>query len=221
MFSSGTRWQASKLRNRRLVQMLVGAVLFVALLGLPAPVEANEAGRLLQLINRTRASNGLGALSIDSSLSGIAQAHAQRMASQGRIFHNSSYPGSAGAWEAWGENVGSGADVDAVHRGFMNSASHRKNVLNANLKVVGIGIARWSGGLMVVEDLLKRPGMALPSVSRVARPPAASPPPPPPPEITEPLGCHFNGEVEVWEEDRVGPATDGSSTYRGPSTRSR
>ncbi|MGH2703523.1 MAG: CAP domain-containing protein [Actinomycetota bacterium] len=48
-----------------------------------------------------------------------------------------------GNWQALGENVGVGGDVEALHRAFMDSPGHRTNFLG-DYERVGIGRERRS-----------------------------------------------------------------------------
>jgi uncharacterized protein YkwD len=176
----------SRGRTAHLVAGLVSASLVALLTVIPAPRASalSAAGsRALALINQSRSSAGLAPLALDSGLSSIAQAHAQNMASQGRLFHNNSFASKAQPWSAWGENVGSGADADTIHRGLMGSSSHRANILSRTFNLVGIGAVQASGKLWVVQDFVARDGVAAPrpapAPKRVAVP---APPPPPPPQ---------------------------------------
>jgi len=121
------------------------------------------------------------------------------MAAEGRIFH-SNFSGTSDS-NSWGENVGRGPDVDSVHRAFMSSSTHRGNILNKTFTHVGVGVAAYSGGVMVVHDFVGRPGSvsavpqteAKPRVRVANRTPAAPAPPPPPLPVAEMVG----GRVEV------------------------
>src|SRR5918992_4959126 len=98
--------------STRGVRSVVAALVVSMLVVVAAPpAHASDVGTALSLINSSRAKSGLPPVSLDGTLNSIAQGHANRMASQGRVYHNSSYPSGAGAWEAWGENVGSGPSV--------------------------------------------------------------------------------------------------------------
>lgn len=189
---------------RRISVVLAATTLILVAAPLPTPAATGEAGRLLTLINSSRAGAGLGPVRLDSSLSSIASSHARRMAAEGRVFHSPSFPGNAGEWQAWGENVGTAPNADAVHKAFMESSIHRANILSPRLNLVGIGVASWSRGVMYVEDFLGRSGGSAPaqavsdrasSARRTAPAKAVPPPPPPPPpaakEPMEPLGCHW------------------------------
>lgn len=179
-------------RTTHYVVVLLSASLIALLTVIPAPRASalSAAGsRVLTLLNQARSSAGLGPLTHDSGLSSIAQAHAQNMAAQGRLFHNGSFSSKALPWKAWGENVGSGADADAVHRGFMGSYSHKANILSRAFNLVGIGAAQGAGKLWIVQDFVQRDGVAVarpapppaPRRAAVAPRPAAPPPQPEPP----------------------------------------
>jgi uncharacterized protein YkwD len=49
------------------------------------------------------------------------------------------------SWRILGENVGVGATIRSLHTAFMNSPSHRSNVLGRRYRLVGIGVV-YSGG---------------------------------------------------------------------------
>lgn len=178
---------------RRLTWLATAAVSVLALGLASSPASAGEGDRLLSLVNSARARAGLPAVAADAKLNSIASEHAQRMASAGRIYHNSSYPSQAEPWQAWGENVGSGPSIDEVHKAFMQSPTHRANILSSKFDLLGVGVATYSGGIMVVQDFLKRPGTTQVLSNKVRSAPARPrpPPPPPPPDPLEPVGCHW------------------------------
>lgn len=128
---------------------------------LPAVAGSGPADRLFALINQSRSSAGLGPLTRNANLNGIAQRHSQDMATQGRLFHNASLAQQAQPWRAVGENVGIGSDPDAIHRAFMGSSRHRANIFGRNFNLVGIGVVQASGKLWVVQDFVGRDGLAI------------------------------------------------------------
>lgn len=181
----------SRGRTTHHVVVTLSASLVALLTVIPAPRASalSAAGnRVFSLINQSRSSAGLAPLTHDSGLSAIAQAHAQNMAAQGRLFHNAAFASKAEPWKAWGENVGTGADADSVHRGLMGSPSHRANILSRSFNLVGIGAVQASGKLWVVQDFIARDGVAAPRPAPVAAPKraAVAPPPPPPQEEYSP-----------------------------------
>ena len=139
-----------------------GANLLPAVSSVPAAKAAT-----LCLLNNERAARGLGPLSNEPTLEAAATAYSHAMVQQRFFAHVSpggqtiaerlaSYVGSARSWVtgenlAWGE--GGLATPGAIVRGWMQSPSHRDNILKGAFDEIGIGIA---GGT---------PGGGLPAVS--------------------------------------------------------
>lgn len=144
----------------------VVATLALALGVLPAQADAGDAARLLALTNQVRASQGLPALTTDPQLTSVAQAWAAELAGRGVISHNPSVRAQVVGWKVLGENVGVGGSVDAVHAGFVASATHYANLVDSAYTKVGFGIVRPDARIFVVEVFML---------------PASSSPPPPPP----------------------------------------
>ncbi|MGC5168018.1 CAP domain-containing protein [Luteimicrobium sp. DT211] len=121
---------------------------------LPTTAHASGAGTLAADINGARASAGLGALSYDGSLAGVAQAWANHMAAADQLAHNPSTPALIrGGWSAWGENVGftTTGSASTLHQAFMASSEHRANILNRSFTSVGVGWATKNGHTYVAE----------------------------------------------------------------------
>jgi hypothetical protein len=155
---------------------------FVALLGLllglllaVAPASAASAfdeGTIHSLVNRDRAANGLGPLTLNASLSQVALGWANQLAANGTLSHNPNYSTQIpGGWTRAAENVAQGyPNGAAVHQGWMNSPGHRTNILG---DFTDIGIAHISGGDTTWSvEVFAKYGSSVP---------APAPPPPPPP----------------------------------------
>lgn len=117
-------------------------------------------------IAQERASRGLGALSDDAELVDVARRQAARMAANKNLHHNPNLQSEVRDWEVLGENVGRGANVAEVHQAFMESETHRAQILEPRYLEVGIGVVWADGELWVAEVFRKR----------------QAPPPPPPAE---------------------------------------
>lgn len=138
----------------------------VGLLGL-APVTAARADsvsdetRFVQLINQSRTAAGAGPLAVHQALVSIARSHSDEMAGAGSVFHRPDLSvGLPAGWTLVGENVGmgSGANADAMHQAFMNSPSHRSNILNGAFNTVGIGVRFGGDGtIFVTQELMQGP----------------------------------------------------------------
>lgn len=110
--------------------------------------------------NVERANAGLGALQLDATLTQIARTRAQDMASKGYFSHTSPtgqtafslLTASGYSYSLAGENLArnnypDGQSVSVAMTGFMNSPSHRENVLEPTFTRVGIGMAVGTDGL--------------------------------------------------------------------------
>ena len=102
-------------------------------------------------INSARSTQGLGTLRLDPELSKAARVHTREMARRAELYHTpqSRLTYRVRNWVVLGENVGVGPTVDKLHRLFMNSASHRSNVLYQTYRHVGVGTLYRYGKLWV------------------------------------------------------------------------
>jgi len=97
---------------------------------------------LLNLHNKTREERGLKTLSIDEGLMVYAQNHADKMLSKDSLTHSnissllSNYDGYVGENIAYGQK-----DEESVLKAWMNSYTHRGNILGSYTKV-GFGVAK-------------------------------------------------------------------------------
>ncbi len=116
-------------------------------------------------MNQERKSKGLGAMRLDPELSRVAKKHTQEMIKADSLFHSSSSQLSKRVtrWRTLGENVGVGADVDGLHRAFMNSTAHRENVLFPGFVFVGVGTITQNGKMWttMIFELRDNPGTRL------------------------------------------------------------
>lgn len=113
----------------------------------PAPSGGAEA-QVLQLTNNERAKNGCGPLKTNSALTKAADLHATDMVVHHFFDHNSQdgrspfdRMKSAGfKGGAMAENIAVGyKSAAAVVDGWMHSEGHRKNILNCDYTMIGIG----------------------------------------------------------------------------------
>jgi len=181
--------------------------------------QASEESCFVSKINAARSTN----LTVRSDLVAIARRHSQRMASSGTIFHNGNLANEAPSdWQSLGENVGMGPSCSDIHNAFMNSASHRKNILDPKFNFVGVGVVTASDGTLYVTEVFMEASQPAPSQpaptssssgstttsaprstaprtrttaprTRAAPAPAAPEPPPPPPP--PPAGASVKGNT--------------------------
>lgn len=120
-----------------------------------SPSNLNYEEKVVQLVNAEREKNGLSALYLDRTISNVARAKSKDMADKNYFGHQSPTYGSAGemllkfgvTWSAWGENIASGQETpEEVVNGWMNSPSHRANILSPNFIFIGVGYTTNSAG---------------------------------------------------------------------------
>ena len=123
-------------------------------------------GRLIALINHSRAKAGLRPLKPSRLLADVARAHSREMR-DGNFFSHANPAGGgpqerlerAGfAWKAFGENIGCGQDSpEKILLSWMNSASHRETILDPVYTEVGVGLVRGGECRIYWTALFARP----------------------------------------------------------------
>src|SRR6185437_10603828 len=117
---------------------------------------------LLQMANQFRAEHGVAPLAWNSALARAAREHAKLMVSAGDDMEHQ-YPGEpdmiaraaeAGAhFSAVAENLaGRGQTAAQLQQKWMSTPTHRRNLLDPKMNVVGIGVIESDGLLYAVED---------------------------------------------------------------------
>ena len=135
-------------RRFLIVLVLVTTLAYGVVAGAAAPAAAaGDRSRMLTLINGTRRQHGERRLQLSLSVSRMATAHSRRMAKLHKLFHTANLGGKLKNWSVYGENVAYGWGVHQVFKAWMNSAEHRRNILNRKFKHVGIGLY-WKGGTL-------------------------------------------------------------------------
>jgi uncharacterized protein YkwD len=129
----------------------------------PAPAAAsasapspgtNVEDEVLALVNAARADAGCAPLIVDPGLAAVAQAHSADM--RDRNFFDHVNPDGldpfervkqAGETDSRAENIAHGQPTPAaVTAAWMDSSGHRANILDCELRTVGVGVAEGPGG---------------------------------------------------------------------------
>lgn len=103
--------------------------------------------QVLTFINQERAKAGLGEVKYNGTLDTAAEKHAKHMSLAGKMAHSGIGDGDPGERiraegfrQAWGENVATGqTSAEQVVREWMNSPTHRKNILDPGFRQMGVG----------------------------------------------------------------------------------
>lgn len=132
------------------------------------PTTVPEArSEIVARINSLRRSQKLSAVAADLELDAVAQAYADRMATEGFFAHVSPDGSTLEArlvkagyrYNAAGENLGSSSGPLAAHFGIEHSPGHRKNLLEPGFERVGVGIGtpKHPNAPTVVTEVLATP----------------------------------------------------------------
>ena len=117
-------------------------------------------------INDARAKGGRTRLQLDRQLTKVARKHTREMTAENLLHHTTetNMRRRVTNWVLLGENVGVGSTVDSLHVAFMNSPSHRDNVMHTSFRHVGVGTRHEHGRLWVtvVFEAQSDPGTTLP-----------------------------------------------------------
>lgn len=135
------------------------ASLFPVYVGVPVPTRpvtrmlpgvdesaptANLEAQAFQLLNAERVKRGLGRLVWSSSLADSARSHSRAMASQRRLTHEL-LSGEARPKGSYRENISLSTTLTSAHRNLVQSPSHRRTMLDSELRSVGVGIVEIRG----------------------------------------------------------------------------
>lgn len=144
---------------RRLPRYCIALITVIAasLAGIQAVGAAsNDESGFHSRINGERAGRGLNTLAWNEDLAVVARRHANRMANEDNLYHNPNLRYEVDDWEVVGENVGYGPGVEELHDAFMNSQSHRANILDGSYTQVGVGTT-WRGDTLWVVEVFRKP----------------------------------------------------------------
>ncbi|MCS6828905.1 MAG: CAP domain-containing protein [Caldilinea sp.] len=153
----------------------MGEVTFTGCGGADAPVVNRDyEARVVELVNRERAAHGISPLKRTAALEKAARYHAADLGLDNYFSHdtydrnNGALVRVCGAFErirAWynywaaAENVAAGYRTpEAVMEGWLNSEGHRRNILNPDLREIGVGYFSGGGdyGVYWVQDFGSR-----------------------------------------------------------------
>lgn len=107
---------------------------------------------ILELINNERANNGLNPLQIDDDLQNIVRIKAQDMVDNDYFAHESPTYGSPFemmksnqiTYRTAGENIAGNSDNKKAVEAWMNSESHKNNILNNSYNYTGVAVVSSS-----------------------------------------------------------------------------
>jgi len=149
---------------KNLVKKSIYVIIFATIINIASLGAAHAAistSTLIDFVNSSRAQSGLAPLSVNEKLQSAALSKAQDMFANQYFAHTS--PQGKTPWDFInqsgytyvyaGENLAIGYnDNNELHTAWMNSPSHRENILNPNFKE--IGIAQLSGTFDGLQNVI-------------------------------------------------------------------
>ncbi|MBZ0273230.1 CAP domain-containing protein [bacterium] len=119
--------------------------------------------RTLELVNEARKNADLSPVSPDARLSRLAFEYAREIARTGLVAHVSPATGDAGDraeragidYRRITENLGVDQSVEDIHEGLMRSPAHRRNILDPQVDLVGIGAVLAGGQIYIVQNFAR------------------------------------------------------------------
>lgn len=151
-----------------MLALALGVLVFASTAAVAAASPGAEA-EFVAAINQSRSAAGLAPLSVHGDLVAGARAHTAEMIPTGTIFHSTSGQLAAvtTGWSVLGENVGKGPNVSVLHRAFMESPSHKANILG-DFDRVGVGVALDAESRMYVTVLFMKSNSPATTTTTVA-----------------------------------------------------
>lgn len=134
----------------------LAVLLSIALLFLTSCLPSGEHHKVISLVNQSRQTHGLNSLTEDYTAHKKAQDWAEYLAEHNVLKHSTLAEGmDAVPWTAIGENVGRGPSIEAIHDGYMQSPSHKTNILG-DWCCIGAGVARSANGTVYTVQVFFR-----------------------------------------------------------------
>lgn len=194
--------------RRVLVALALGVVLAIVGAGHLAASASSSAGTatIADAIALVHSARGASDLVERGDLNAVAQRHAERMAAENRLFHNPSLGREVTGYELVGENVGVGPELGMIHEAFLDSPSHRANILETRFTEIGIGLATGGDGALWIVQVFRQP---------IAPAPAPAPAPTPAP-APAPARAPAPAPAPVVEAAAVAPASPAPAPAPAP-----
>src|SRR4051812_43218204 len=104
--------------------------LFGGPLGMSRALAGSPVADVAAMTNADRAASRLKGLSTSGDLQSLAQQRSDEMNRTGKLAHTTNLGSKVSGWKRVGENVGRGPALRDIETAFMNSPSHRENILD-------------------------------------------------------------------------------------------
>jgi hypothetical protein len=196
-----------------------------------ATFSAPDEARMVQMVNATRAENGLPALRVVTALESLAHEQAARMNREQKLSHNLQIGDdlrSRGIATSWtGENAVVAPDIETAQQAFLGSPLHRENMLRAGFNAIGVGVVPDADGVIWVTQTFAElkatsptdaPPTAPPSTAATTTTPTREPVPPAPtprPTTAPPAPTSVNAPTNALESGVIASPAAATSAVAG------
>jgi uncharacterized protein YkwD len=144
----------STIRSPR-TSRFVGLVVLVLSFSLLTACLTTSQDQVLTELNADRKAAGRRSLSVQADAQRKAQAWAEKLARENKLYHSKLSDGIKVRWCSLGENVGYGPSVPAVQDAYMRSSGHKANILSTKWNGVGVGYAKNGSRVYTVQVFIK------------------------------------------------------------------
>ena len=111
--------------------------------------------QVLNELNADRKAAGLRTLGTQADAQRKAQAWAEKLARENKLYHSTLSDGIGVKWCSLGENVGYGPSVAAIEDAYMASSGHKANILSTKWNGAGVGYATNGKRVFTVQVFIK------------------------------------------------------------------
>jgi uncharacterized protein YkwD len=111
--------------------------------------------QVLSELNADRSAHHVRALDTQADAQAKAQAWADKLARENKLYHSNLPDGIHVKWCSIGENVGYGPSIPAVEDAYMNSPGHKANILSTQWNGAGVGYATNGSRVYTVQVFIK------------------------------------------------------------------
>jgi uncharacterized protein YkwD len=127
-----------------------------------------EEAKILELTNETRKEKKLRPFKMSPTLTEVARKHSANMARQRKLDHKldgktppQRIKDSGYVFVGWAENIAMNRDksgtAEQVFKWWMESPTHRANILKPELREIGVGMARTDNGQIYFTQVFATP----------------------------------------------------------------
>jgi uncharacterized protein YkwD len=133
----------------------VGLVVLVLAFSMLTACLTTSQEQVLTELNADRKAAGRRTLSVQDDAQRKAQAWAEKLARENKLYHSKLSDGIKVRWCSLGENVGYGTSVAAVQDAYMRSSGHKANILSTKWNGVGVGYAKNGNRVFTVQVFIQ------------------------------------------------------------------